>query len=312
MKEFESSSYFGNFREEKNSILHSKVFYSCGFEFPEKKPFRLNDSNTFFIYLQSPDYFEQLSISGFLETLKSANIEMHISENINEASLILMKGDPENIKPEGFELQIRSEKIILTSNDHLGMLYSLYALKQIFGHSFENHLQDFQSAVYIGSPALSLRAVHYSFNFQIQDVPHETKLKSLMYLSQIYINTILIYIDDLPLDKNSFKSTLLEYVELCSTFHIRVIPVLDKEVNLDLIGQLLESIPKEFDSLILGENLLSCISKKELFLPVISSISTIFDLDKLILCTHNNELLKWVYLFLYFFISSYLLFFQIL
>lgn len=190
------------------------------------------------LYLANPECQQAVEASAFKEWLESYGITMQNVVRTSEATVLVYIKTALCSQAESFELQIRSNRIILIANDFHGVMYGLHTLKQlIMNHGETVNTTEHGKAIKLSpmllssSPAVARRAVMWSYQYNVFSA-RENLATSIRMLANLCINNLLLVLDgSIDLDfsgdfGHKFKTDLQDIEDLCRQFKITLIPTI--------------------------------------------------------------------------------------
>ena len=198
------------------------------------------------IYLANPECQQALDVTAFREWLESYGFPTHIVGRSSEADILIYVKNTLCPVNGSFELQVRSNRIILIGNDFHGVVYGLLALKQVLTNhttstTHEEHGRVLQvpNILMSSSPAVAKRAVMWSYQYNVF-ASRDTIATSLRMLSNLRINHLLLVFDgavesiDIHGDfASKFATDLANIKDMCQQLKITLIPTVLLESPVD-------------------------------------------------------------------------------
>ncbi|RYG58931.1 hypothetical protein EON64_20780, partial [archaeon] len=126
------------------------------------------------IYAANPECQRALEVTALPEWLRSFGVANTLKSRASESQLLVYIKNVVCSRAESFDLQVRPSKILLLAADYAGLLYGLFALRQVLAHHSVVSLSGGARQVSLpclllcDAPQSAVRAVRLSHRLQIR------------------------------------------------------------------------------------------------------------------------------------------------
>lgn len=179
------------------------------------------------VYAANPECQQAMEALAMMEWLQSMGLPSTFKNRAAESHILIYIKNAICTRKEGFDLQIRPNKIILLAADYAGVIYGLNTLKQLILYnssvSYEGSGKTYSlpSLLLSDAPLLDVRAVRLSFALQVRN--SKNKPPALVrLLASLRINAIIVDVDS----SERVMAELGELHDLCGKVAIRLLPLL--------------------------------------------------------------------------------------
>eukprot|EP01039_Chlorochromonas_danica_P003323 gene3323-3646_t len=192
----------------------------------------LSSSSEVGIYAANPDCAQAIQATTTLEWLHACGLSSSLKSRPSDSLILIYMKRMICTRMESYEIQVRSNKIILIAADYAGAIYGLNTLKQLIMHNSIVHYEQKIKHIHLpclllsDAPTSPLRAVRVSLSHQIISA-RWTTLALVRTLSSLRINRLLIDVDFLHGELNGETVDFSELQELSRKHAIILVPVVD-------------------------------------------------------------------------------------
>lgn len=133
----------------------------------------LSSSNEVGIYAANPDCAQAIQATTTLEWLHACGLSSSLKSRPSDSIILIYMKRMICTRVESYEIQVRSNKIILIAADYAGAIYGLNTLKQLIMHNSIVHYEQKSKHIHLpclllsDAPTSPLRAVRISLSHQV-------------------------------------------------------------------------------------------------------------------------------------------------
>jgi hypothetical protein len=192
-------------------------------------PLRLSAQHGLRLYAADQACQQAIEAVAFTQWAQAFGLPASLVPRPTGAQIQLYIDNTTCAKAEGFELQVRSEEIILVGADFAGLVYGLYRIKQLLDSNskiwFDGDIKHLElpGLVLSDSPSLPKRAIRCSYQYHVLH-PKSNPVALVRWLSELQINFLLLDLDCDEID----VSSIVELDEACSKLAITFIPFISR------------------------------------------------------------------------------------